>query len=237
MQECRMAAIGLKLLSSMATRAVLAELAAGYECISAQPIAAVAAGGIDVARRVHSGESVDLVVLAANALARLIADGKVLADSRVDLIRSGIAVAVRTGAPKLAIGDEQAVQDLVLRAETLGFSTGPSGAYLEALLARWGILETLRARIVVPPPGKPVGALVADGSVAVGFQQLSELLPIAGIDILGPLPPAIQHLTVFSGGVARTSARVAEARAALAYMASPAAAAVKERHGMEHVAS
>jgi molybdate transport system substrate-binding protein len=231
-----MAAIGLKLLSSMATRAVLAELAARYVEISAQPIVTEAAGGVDVARRVQSGEAVDLVVLASHALDQLIADGKILG-SRVDLIRSGIAVAVRKGTPRTPIGDEQAVKDLVLRAETLAYSTGPSGVYLETLFARWGILPTLRARFVVPPPGKPVGSLVADGSVAVGFQQLSELRTIEGIDVLGSLPPAIQHLTVFSGGVAQSCARVADARAALAYMASPAAAAVKERHGMEHIAS
>jgi len=232
-----MAANALKLISSMATRAVLAELAADYERVSAQGIASEAAGGVDVAKRVQSGEPVDIVVLAGNTIDQLIADGSVRPGSRVDLIRSGIGVAVRAGRPKPEIGDEQSLKNLVLAADTLSYSTGPSGVYLETLFARWGILESLRARIVVPPPGKPVGSLVADGSVALGFQQLSELLPIDGIDILGPLPAAIQQMTVFSGGIATCSARAAEARAALAFMASQASAMVKERHGMEHIAS
>jgi molybdate transport system substrate-binding protein len=225
-----MAANALKLISSMATRAVLAELAADYERVSAQGIASEAAGGVDVAKRVQSGEPVDIVVLAGNTIS-------VRPGSRVDLIRSGIGVAVRAGRPKPEIGDEQSLKNLVLAADTLSYSTGPSGVYLETLFARWGILKSLRARIVVPPPGKPVGSLVADGSVALGFQQLSELLPIDGIDILGPLPAAIQQMTVFSGGIATCSARAAEARAALAFMASQASAMVKERHGMEHITS
>jgi molybdate transport system substrate-binding protein len=232
-----MKAPGLKLVSSMATRDVLAALIADYAQISGQNVSAEAAGGVDVAKRVQAGEPVDVVVLASTAIDKLIADARLLAGSRVDLIRSGIGVAVRSGAPEPPMTDEQAVRDLVLAADSLSYSTGPSGVYLESLFARWGILEELRARIVVPPPGKPVGSLVAEGFVALGFQQLSELLPLAGITVLGPLPPAIQHLTVFSGGIAQVSERPTDARAVLAFLASPAAAAVKERYGMEHIAS
>jgi molybdate transport system substrate-binding protein len=157
----------------------------------------------------------------------------VLAGSRVDLLRSGVAVAVRAGAPRPDVSSEESVKRAVLHARTISFSTGPSGVYLEQLFARWGILDEIRPRIVVPPPGTPVGSLVADGSVELGFQQLSELANLKGIDVLGPLPPEIQTVTVFSGGVSAGCGQPEAARAALKFMASPAAASVAEQHGMQ----
>jgi molybdate transport system substrate-binding protein len=131
------------------------------------------------------------------------------------------------------VTSEAEVKAAVLAATSLSYSTGPSGVYLEQLFARWGILEQIRPRIVVPPPGVPVGSLVAEGSAALGFQQLSELMNLQGIEVLGPLPEAIQTITVFAGGVCAASAQPAAARALLAYLAAPAAASLKQRHGME----
>jgi molybdate transport system substrate-binding protein len=223
----------IKLLSSMATREVLGELASRYQRDTSQAVACEAVGGVDVAKRVRAGEALDVVVLASNAIDQLIADGKVLAGTRVDLVRSGIAVAVRAGAPRPDIASEKSVKEAVLAAKTVGFSTGPSGVYLEKMFERWGVLGELRDRIVVAAPGVPVGSLVADGSVEIGFQQLSELMSLPGIDVIGALPPAIQTITIFSGGVAATCENPDEARALLEYMAAPAVAAVKQRHGME----
>jgi molybdate transport system substrate-binding protein len=223
----------LKLISSMATREVLTELAARFERDTNQKVATEAAGGVDVAKRVQNGEAVDIVVLASNAIDKLIADGKVLAGSRVDLVRSGVSIAVRAGAARPDVSSEDTVKRAVLNAKTVSYSTGPSGVYLEKMFARWGILEDIRSRIVVPPPGKPVGSLVAEGTVELGFQQSSELINLAGIDVLGPLPPAIQTITIFSGGVAAISAHADSARAVLEFMASPGAADAKQRHGMD----
>ena len=223
----------LKLISSMATREVLSELASQYQLAAAQPVTTEAAGGVDVARRVQAGEAVDVVVLASNAIDRLIAEGKLLAGSRVDLVKSGVAIAVCAGAAKPDISSEEAVKRAVLAARTLSYSTGPSGVYLEKMFERWGILEQIRSRIVVPPPGVPVGSLVASGKVELGFQQLSELKNLAGIEVVGPLPPQIQTITIFSGGVGAICAQPEAARALLSYMASPGATAVKQRHGME----
>jgi molybdate transport system substrate-binding protein len=223
----------LKLISSMATREVLSELASQYERGTAQPVTTEAAGGVDVAKRVRAGEAVDLVVLAANVIDKLIGEGKLVAGSRVDLVKSGVAIAVRSGAHKPDIATEEGVKRAVLAAKTLSFSTGPSGVYLEKLFERWGILGEIRSRIVVAPPGVPVGSLVANGTVELGFQQLSELLHLAGIEVIGPLPPAIQTVTTFSGGVSVSCTRPDAARAVLEYMASPAASDVKQRHGME----
>ena len=225
-------AVPLKLLSSMATREVLADLVAQYEKTAAQSVVAEAAGGVDVAKRVQAGEACDVVVLAADAIDKLMAAGKAVAGSRVDVVASGIAVAVRAGAERPDIGDEEALKRAVRSARSLSYSTGPSGVYLEKTFERWGILGEIRERIVVPPPGVPVATLVADGRAELGFQQLSELLNKPGVDVIGPLPPAVQYTTIFSGAVASACTRPDAARALLAFLASPAAEAAKRRYGM-----
>ncbi len=223
----------LKLLSSMATRELLNELVLEYQRSTGQSVICEAAGGVDVAKRVRAGESVDLVVLSSTAIDSLIAAGSLLPDSRVDLVRSGVSIAVRAGAARPDVSSAQAVRSAVLAARTLSYSTGPSGVYLEKLFERWGILEQIRNRIVVPPPGVPVGSLIANGTVELGFQQLSELMTLPGIDVVGPLPADIQTITVFSGGISSGCTRPDAARAVLEYMASPAVMALKSRFGME----
>jgi molybdate transport system substrate-binding protein len=223
----------LKLLSSMATRELLTELAERCGQILSQAVIAEAAGGVDVAKRVQAGEAVDVVVLAANVIDKLIGEGKLLAGSRVDLVKSGIGVAVRKGAARYDVSSENAVRDAVLAARSLSYSTGPSGTYLQQLFERWGAMETIRTRIVVPPPGTPVGTLVARGECELGFQQMSELINLPGIDVLGELPPSIQMLTVFSAGISSACSSPQQARRVLDYMNSPEAADIKRRYGME----
>jgi molybdate transport system substrate-binding protein len=179
----------MKLLSSMATRDLLAELAARCGRELAQPVVAEAAGGVDVAKRVQAGEAVDIVVLASNVIDKLIGEQRLLEGSRADLVKSGIGIAVPKGGIRYDISSETAVRDAVVAARTLSYSTGPSGTYLQQLFERWGIAHTIRDRIVVPPPGVPVGTLVAKGECELGFQQMSELMNLAGIEVLGPLPP------------------------------------------------
>ncbi|MEO8309152.1 MAG: substrate-binding domain-containing protein [Pseudomonadota bacterium] len=222
----------LTLISSMATRELLAALAARYEQEFARKLVTEAAGGVDVSRRVEAGEKVDVVVLAANAIDKLIASGKLLA-GRVDLVQSGIALAVRAGAALPKVGSEDDVRRAVLEAESLSYSSGPSGQYLETLFNRWNIMQQIRDRIVVPPPGIPVGSLVADGRVALGFQQLSELMNLPGIAVLGPLPDSIQSMTVFSGAVSASSDAADAARAVLEFMAAPETASIKIQYGMQ----
>ena len=222
----------LHLISSMATRQLLADLVARYERQSTHRVRIEAVGGVDAARRVQSGEAFDAVVLAAGAIDQLMASGQVLAGSRVDLVSSGVSVAVRTGAARPDIGSEQAVREAVLAARSVGYSTGPSGVQLVKLFERWGVAEQIRDRLVQAPPGVPVGQLVAQGQVELGFQQQSELMSLAGIDVIGPLPPAIQITTTFSAGVASTSTQPDVVRELLAFMAAPAVDQVKRDNGM-----
>lgn len=224
----------LHLISSMATRKLLTELLADAACKPAdRPVRLESVGGVDAAKRVAAGEAFDVVVLGADALDKLIAGAHVRAGSRVNLVRSGVAVAVRAGAPRPPIDDEAAVKAAVLAARSVGYSTGPSGVALAALFERWGIARQVQAKLVTPPPGTPVGALIASGQIELGFQQLSELMHLPGITLLGPLPDAIQITTVFAGGVAATSSQPDAARALLADLAAPWTAALKRANGMD----
>ena len=217
----------------MATRQVLAELVAAYGARAAGPITIEAVGGVDAAKRVQAGEAFDLVVLASDAIDKLISAGHLRAGSRADLVRSGVAVAVRAGAAMPDLSTEDAVRAAVLAARSVSCSTGPSGVALGKLFERWGIAEQIAGRMVQAPPGVPVGTLVARGEVELGFQQLSELLHLEGITVAGPLPPAIQIVTTFSAGIPVGTARAEEVRALLDFMVSPAADEAKQRQGME----
>ena len=217
----------------MATRQVLGELARAWEQRSGRKLEIESVGGVDAAKRVAAGEAFDVVVLASDAIQKLEAGGHVVAGSRVDLVESGVAIAVRDTAPRIDVSTEEALKAAVLAAPTVGYSTGPSGVALIQLFQRWGIAQDLQGRLVQAPPGVPVGSLVARGQVALGFQQLSELIHLQGITILGPMPAAVQITTTFSGAVCATSKDASAVRELLAFMASPEAEEAKRRNGME----
>ena len=223
----------LRGISSMATREVLAELAAAHGQRSGEPVQIESVGGVDAARRVQAGAPFDFVVLASDAIDKLAATGALLAGSKADLVRSPVAVAVREGAALPDLASEDALRRAVQAAATIGYSTGPSGTALLRLFERWGLAAELKPRLVQAPPGVPVGALVARGEVALGFQQLSELIHQDGIALAGVLPPPVAIITTFSGAVCAGSSRAEAARRLLAFMASPDADSAKRRQGME----
>ena len=184
-----------------------------------------------IPNRMQRGEPVDVVILAGQALDGLIKQGKVVADSRTDLARSGIAMAVRAGAPKPNISSVEAFKKALLKAKSIATSDSASGVYLKnELFPRLGIADQMNAKRIW---ADPIGDAVASGKAEIGFQQNSELLPIKGIVIVGPLPPELQKFTVFSAGVAASSKQPEAARALIKFFASPAAAKVITKTGME----
>ena len=219
-------------ISSMATRQALADAADLWRRRRGTAVAFEAVGGVSAAERVRQGEAFDVAVLAADAIDRLAAAGSLVAGSDVALALSDVAIAVRQGAARPAIDSERALRDAVLAAPSVGWSTGPSGTALKALFERWGVAEALRERLVQAPPGVPVGALVARGEAALGFQQLSELMHLEGIDVIGPMPPGLEIVTTFSGAVCAASAQPDGAHALLDFLRSPACAEAWRRNGM-----
>jgi molybdate transport system substrate-binding protein len=219
--------------SSMATRLILGELTRRYEAASGVRVAIKSMGGVDAARLIRSGEATDIVILASNVMAQLQAEGHILSGSIQDFARSGMAIAVQAGASWPDISDEAAVRGAVAAAPKVCYSTGPSGDHLLQLCERWGILPAQADRLIKAPPGVPVGALVAQGEADLGFQQLSELIHVPGIEVVGPLPPQIQAVTVFSAGVSSASQHSAETRDLIAYLTSSDADDVKREQGME----
>jgi molybdate transport system substrate-binding protein len=219
-------------ISSMATRLLLAELCHAHAQKTGLETEMTSVGGVDAAKRVAAGESFDLVVLASDAIDRLMTEGHLRGGSRVDLVRSGVSVAVPQGALKPDLSNADAIAQAVRTASSVAVSTGPSGVALKALFRCWGLEPLLQNKLIVPPPGVPVGNLIASGEVALGFQQTSELIHVDGIDLVGPLPPDCDIVTVFSGAIAQTAAHPSEAASLLAFLASEATASAKYRQGM-----
>ena len=224
-------------ISSMATRQLLAELGGAFRQKAGLSVAIESVGGVDAARRIRAGEIFDLIVLADEAMRQLETDGWLKAGSRAAFVESEIAVAIRSGAKPPVLADEAATRAAILAAASICYSTGPSGTHLVKLLEKWGIDQLMSGRTLKAPPGVPVATLVARGEAELGFQQLSELLDVPGIEIAGPLPREIQSVTLFSCGVGARTSNEAGARDLIGYLTSPETEASKRRCGMKPVRS
>ncbi|MEA2830072.1 MAG: molybdate transport system substrate-binding protein [Bradyrhizobium sp.] len=187
--------------------------------------------------RLERGEAADVVIMVGYALGDLIQQGKVKADSRVDLVKSLIGIAVKAGAPKPDIGSPDALKRALLAAKSIAYSDSASGVYVSTeMFQRLGIAEEMKDK-AKKIPAEPVAGVVARGDAEIGFQQFSEMLPIPGIDIVGPLPPELQKSTVFSAGIASVSKEPDAGKALIRFLASPAASAAIIKSGLEPIAA
>lgn len=219
-------------ISSMATKALLAQLCAMARERMGFEVAIESVGGVDAAKRVQGGERFDVVVLASDALAKLASGGHVIANSTTELVCSDVSMAIAQGKPHVKIQSEEDLKAFVLAQNRLSYSTGPSGVALAKLFERWGLHEVLAPRIVTPPPGIAVAGLVAKGEVDLGFQQTSEMLNVPGIAILGSLPREVAITTTFSAAVGVHSQHVNDVREILQFWASPDCDAAVHAQGM-----
>jgi molybdate transport system substrate-binding protein len=198
--------------------------------------ASMGTGLTTIPSRLERHEPLDVVILAAPALEALIARGLVAAGSRVDLVRSQIGMAVRAGAPKPDITSVEALTRTLLNARSIGCSSSASGVYLSTeLFPRLGVADAVKSKLRTSEGA--VGELVARGEVEIGFQQISELLPVGGIDYVGPLPAGAQRETIFAAAIVAGSGVAEAAHALIAFLASPAAAPTIRRTGLEPAGS
>jgi homoserine O-acetyltransferase/O-succinyltransferase len=235
-------AVDIRVMMSGAFTAAFTELAPEFERQTGSRIQTIFGGSMGSApdaipNRLERGERADVVILASTALDDLIARGTVVRGSRVDLVRSTIGMAVRAGAPKPDISSVDALKQALLRARSIAYSSSASGVYLSTeLFPRLGIAEAIASKARKVESG-PVGEAVARGEAEIGFQQISELRPVKGIDIVGPLPEGAQRVTIFSAGITAAAARPDAARRLIAFLTSPAAVPAIRKSGLEPAAA
>jgi molybdate transport system substrate-binding protein len=220
----------IKVMLSAAFKEAYLELTPPFEKATGHKLSTAWVASVEMMQRLKGGEQVDLVILSAVSLDELKKAGIVA--ERFDIAKSGVGVAVKTGAPKPDISSGEAVKRAVLAAKGIAYSKGPSGIYLIKLFERWGISERIKSK-VRQVQGEPAGASAARGEVELAFQQVSELLPVPGIELVGPLPPDIQEITTFSAGLHAKAKEPKAARALVDFFKAPAAAPVIRKKGME----
>jgi molybdate transport system substrate-binding protein len=222
----------IKVIGSPGVREIYTRLVPEFEKATGHKVVTVWDSVNAVTNRVSGGETADLVLLPAANIDRLLKEGK-LAGSRVDVATSGIGVAIREGAPKIDIATSDGIRKALLAAKSIAYSAGPSGLYMAALIAKWGLTDQLGPKIVPNQGLTPIGEVVARGDAEIGFQQISELLPVKGIDYLGPLPAEIQETTVFSAALHKAASAPEAAQALVKFLTAPASVLVIRKAGME----
>jgi molybdate transport system substrate-binding protein len=196
----------------------------------------IGSGENSIPNRLRRRESVDVVIVADTVLRGFIKEGLIVADSYTPLARSAIGMAMRKGAPKPDIGTVDALTSTLLQAQSIAYSASVSGEYLtNELLQRLGIADRVLPKCRRVEGGERVGAVIARGEAEIGFQQISELLPVPGIDHITPLPPEVQKLSIFSAGVAATTSDSDAARAVIAFLSSLDASESIKNSGLEPI--
>lgn len=230
----------IKVMSSAGFKAAYLELATEFERTTGHKI--VNAWGPSmgntpqaVPNRIARGEPVDVVIMVGDALEKLIKDGKVVASNRTDLARAVVAAAVRAGAPKPDLGSVEAFKRALENAKSIAYSDSASGVYVSTeMFRKLGIEDEMKGK-ARQIPATPVGEIVAKGEAELGFQQISELKPVQGIDIIGPLPDPLQKITVFSAGIATASKEPEAGKALIKFLTSPAVRDEIVKSGLEPI--
>ena len=230
----------IRIMTSGAFTAAYLELIPQLELLTKKKLVTAATsigtGETSIPNRLRRREPVDVVIVADAVLVGFIKDGLIIAESHTPLARSAIGMAVRAGAPKPDIGTVDALKRTLLQAKSIGYSASVSGEYLTTVLyQRLGIADQVMSKSRLIGGGERVGAVVARGEVQIGFQQISELLPVPGIDHVTPLPPEVQKVSVFSAGVALSTEDSDAAHALIRFLASPEATHAITNSGLEPI--
>ncbi len=222
----------IKVMISLAFKAAYLQLVPAFEQASGHTVISLWAASVDMRARLKEGEVVDLIVMSRGAIEELIPFNAVTSAGITDLASAGVGVAVKAGAPRPDISTPEALKKTLLAAKSVAYSTGPSGVYLSKLFERMGIADEIAGKLK-RVKDEPAGELVARGEAEIGFQQKSELLPVAGIDYIGPLPPEVQNVTVFAVGLHAKAPQPDAAKALVRFLTAPAAKPIIEACGMD----
>jgi molybdate transport system substrate-binding protein len=238
---CGAGAAEIKVMTSGGFAAAHADLVPSYEKLTGDKIVTIlgsSMGGApdSIPSRLARGEPVDIVILAAPALDELIKQGKVQPGTRVDLVRSTIGMSVKAGAPKPDISTVEALKQTLRNAKSIAYSASASGTYLaNELFPRLGIWDEIKGKSKRIESAR-VGTIVANGEAEIGFQQVSELLPVPGTTFVGTLPEEVQQVTIFSAGLAAGAKEPVAAQSLIRFYTSPEAAPVIAKTGLEPIA-
>ena len=223
----------IRLFASGALREAYLELIPAFESQSGRKVRLEWSSTTEIRKRISAGEIHDVAILGDSGTEALIREGRLVGATRTVFAKSGISIAVRAGAPRPDIGSADALRKVLLAAKSVGYSEGASGSYLVGMFQKLGVYDQVRAKAVIAGANVPVGDKDASGEAELGFHQLSELLPVRGIDIVGPLPPDVQYLTVFSGAIHAAATDAAAATALIAFLTAPASREVLKKHGLQ----
>lgn len=223
----------IRVMAANAVREPLLEIVAAFERSTGHTVRLTWSGTAGIVKRVADGERVDLVIVGSEAIDRLVSEGRLRAEGRADVAKSGVGIAVGPGLSKPDISSADAVKAAILQARSVAYSSGPSGIYMAELFKRLGVDEQVKAKLVRPPPSVQIGDLLARGEVELGFQQISDLLPVKGIQFVGPLPAAIQNMTVYRGALHPSAPSPEAAKALLDFVVTPASWPAIRKAGME----
>jgi molybdate transport system substrate-binding protein len=223
----------IKVLSSNALKTALEELGPRFEKATEHKLVFTFRAAAELKGDIEKGAAVDLAILTKGAIDDLIKQGK-LAGAGVDVVRSGIGLAVRKGAPKPDISSTEAFKRTLLATKSIGYvEQGATGIYLKGLFERLGLADELKPKIKALPSTNPAAHAVANGEAEIGMTQISEILPYPGADLVGPLPPEVQLHTVFSAGIGASAVQADAAKALIAFLTAAEAGVVIKAKGLE----
>ncbi len=220
----------IRLICSNALHSVMVELGPQFEKATGHKLIVTYGSTGPLKEQIDKGAAFDLTILGPAAIDDLIKQGKAAAATRVEVARSGMGVAIRKGAPKPDLGSTDAFKRALLNAKSIAYSdTGLTGTYIKGLVQRLGIADELKSKVVNGRGAETVG----QGKAELGITQISEILPVAGAELAGPLPPELQSYTVFPAAVATAAQQTDAAKDLLKFLGSPEAAKVIRSHGLE----
>ena len=223
----------ISLLASNAVKEPLPQLIPAFAQATGHAVHLRWGGTEAITKRISDGEAVDAVLIAAPNIDRLIHQGTLAPGSRADVAKSPVGIAIRAGLPKPDVSSAEGVKQAVLAAQAVAYSSGPSGFHLQKVFEQMGIAEQIKSKTKQPPSGVQIADLLAHGDADLGFQQVSELLHAPGIEYLGPLPPEIQQVTIWSVGLHPATPVPDAVKALVQFLTSARAVAIFQRAGME----